>query len=179
MIAPRSQETVKIEHCKDLKKAIESACRMLSIREHSKKQLVLKLLKKGFSQDVIEPCLQYVISENWLCEKRFCNSYIRSKANKGLGALRITQELKQQNIDQTVIDTEFKNEAVDWQALCKKHLLKKIRIISSTKSYSMNSPVTDIGKKDENFRLKLENFLRYRGFSNEEIQIAMNQSFAN
>ncbi len=82
----------------EFKKAISSGCRMLAIREHSEKQIRLKLLKKGLGLQAVNHCLDYLNNENWLSETRFCNAFIRSKAAKGQGLIRIELELLQQNI---------------------------------------------------------------------------------
>jgi len=155
------------EHAEAIKKAISSACRMLAIREHSKKQIAEKLAKKGFASETIQTALVYLIDENWLSESRFCSSFIRSKSAKGHGLMRIETELRQQNISQDCIGQTLLEDPVDWQNVCEQALLKKIR------AYSMTDK--KLIKQDFNRRVKLEKFLRYRGFSAEEIKTAVNR----
>jgi len=165
-----SNEPVEVstseEQTEAIKKAISSACRMLAIREHSKKQIGEKLARKGFGSETIQTTLRYLIDENWLNENRFCSSFIRSKSAKGQGLLRIETELRQQNISQDCIRQTLIEEPVDWQNICEQTLLKKIRAYSVTDK--------NLIKEDFAQRVKLEKFLKYRGFSAEEIKTAFN-----
>ncbi len=158
----------------EVKKAIESGCRMLAIREHSEKQIRLKLAQKGFDLQAIKSTVDYLMTENWLSETRFCNAYIRSKASKGQGLVRIRAELQHQEIQQVVIDQELKEEDIDWQGVCEDVLIKKLKsTLGSRFELKQIDEPFEINKKKVKQKLKLENFLRYRGFSGEEIKIAM------
>ena len=115
----------------ELQKTIASGCRMLAIREHSENQIRTKLLKKGFSKSAVNRCIDYLLEHDWLSESRFCNVFIRSKANKGQGLQRIVAELKLQQISQSTIKQELATEKIDWQSICDRTFLKKISIFSS------------------------------------------------
>ena len=169
----------------EIKKAISSGCRMLAIREHSVKQISIKLGKKGFTQRAVLRSIEYFIDENWLSESRFCNSYIRSKASKGLGLKRIERELAQHGIAQSMIVDEINKENIDWQRICNETLLKKQRYSSSR--LNIGSQLENdfdgskkVSREDKHQislkeKIKLEKFLIYRGFSNEQIRTAINQ----
>ena len=94
----------------EVQKAINSGCRMLVVREHSEKQIRLKLIQKGFGLESVDRCVDYLVSENWLSESRFCNAFIRSKAGKGQGLVRIEFELQQQGIQQSIIELQLAQE---------------------------------------------------------------------
>ena len=115
------------ESAEKVKKAISSGCRMLAIREHSERQIRIKLIKKGFEREAINHCVDYLHNENWLSETRFCNGFIRARTGKGQGLNRIESELQGQNIDQTIIDRQLELEDIDWQQVCESALLKKMR----------------------------------------------------
>jgi len=163
------------ETSEELQKAIASGCRMLAIREHSEKQIRTKLQKKGFSKPIINLCVEYLLEHDWLSESRFCNAFIRSRANKGQGLQRIVAELSQQQIAQSIITQELTIEDIDWQSICETTLLKKLSVFppsdkegsDRTKQYLTSVTIKKLKK--------LENFLRYRGFSNEEIKFATKQ----
>jgi len=165
-----NQETVDSLLAEEIKKAISSSCRMLAIREHSKKQIHDKLTLKGFSLPAIKSTLCYLVDENWLCEERFCEAFIRSKSNKGQGLLRIEAELRQQNICQSLIDKALSEELIDWQKICEQTLLKKIRVLGWARLGSV--------RQDFKERVKLEKFLNYRGFFPNEIKIAIDRHLA-
>jgi len=154
----------------EIKEATGSACRMLAIREHSKKQIHDKLLKKGFTIPTIEYTLVYLVDENWLCESRFCSSYIRSKSSKGQGLMKIEMELRQQNISLLIIRAALIEESINWQKICERTLLKKMTAFEP----SENVPA----EQKFNQRVKLEKFLSYRGFSSDEIKLAINRCFS-
>lgn len=171
------------ETCKKVKKAISSGCRMLAIREHSEQQIRIKLIKKGFERETINQCVDYLYNQNWLSETRFCNGFIRSRAEKGQGLIRIESELQAQNIQRTTIDQQLELEDIDWQQACERALLKKVRplldcfdetVLDINNGYDGLVRTKSIVMTGKN-KIKLENFLRYRGFSLEEIKIATNK----
>ncbi len=159
----------------EYQKALSSACRMLAIREHSEKQIRQKLSAKGFSSQILDPCINYLIKENWLSESRFCAQYIASKADKGQGEFRIVSELKKLGLDQMLIDKALDDEAIDWQECCERALAKKLGSSGiREKEVAMSEITTELSHPlPLNKRIKIEKFLRYRGFSNQQIQIAI------
>jgi len=171
----------------EIKDAIHSGCRMLAIREHSRQQIRLKLIKKGFKKEAINRSIEYLIDENWLSETRFCNSFIRSKASKGQGLIRIESELLNLGICQSMIEQQLELEYISWQQICERVLLKKIRLSSNLFGTTLLELVhssdgknqTKLVTKSKKQKAKLENFLRYRGFSTEEIKIATKKYISN
>jgi len=159
----------------ELQKAIASGCRMLAIREHSKKQIRAKLLKKGFSKTLINLCIDYLIEHDWLSESRFCNAFIRSRVNKGQGLQRVVAELSQQQIAQSTIKQQLAIEEIDWQSVCETALLKKISVFSVDDKKNLEGKSQYLVSVDMKEFKKLESFLRYRGFSNEEIRFTTKQ----
>ena len=63
---------------KDLNKCIDQALRYLSIREHNKRELMLKLHEKGFDSDIIIRTLDLLESDGSLSEQRYIEAYVRS-----------------------------------------------------------------------------------------------------
>ncbi|MDQ7048497.1 MAG: regulatory protein RecX [Enterobacterales bacterium] len=169
----------------EFQQALSSACRMLAIREHSERQIRQKLSKKGFSTEVLDPCINYLIEENWLCEKRFCHLYIRSKAAKGQGEIRIVNELQKQGLDKLTIDQGLHEELIDWQNICDQTLEKKLRLVPDYQPI-LESCVADDQRHmllNKNWplkqRIKLERFLRYRGFSEQQIKLSIKNYLSN
>jgi len=154
-------------------KAISSAMRMLAIREHSKKQLSQKLLQKGFEGEIVSSCIDYLLENDWLSDIRFCNVFIRSKADKGLGLQRILSELAQQNISQSIVEQQLAIESIDWQLVCNRVLTKKL-FTSAKQSEDMSDESKRVKLNIKQYK-KIENFLRYRGFSIEEIKSSTKQ----
>ena len=72
--------------------ALDKALSLLSVREHTEKEIREKLRKKGFSYDEIDEAVSKLIADGLLSEKRFAESYIRSRFRKmpeGRGLLRM------------------------------------------------------------------------------------------
>ena len=173
-----TQAKLNTQQCNDLNKAISSSCRILTIREHSEKQLRLKLEKRAFEKTTISACIRFLKEENWLSEERFCNAFIRSRVEKGQGLQRILYELEQQDISRDIIQKQLDVEAIDWQSVCERVLRKKILTNSSAaQEFSHNEHgqiKMSYGSKSKE-KIKIEKFLSYRGFSFDEIKRAFGQ----
>ena len=57
---------------------IEQALRFLSIREHNKRELSLKLKKKGYDDSLIEKTVEFLTDSGDLDEGRYIESFVRS-----------------------------------------------------------------------------------------------------
>ncbi len=144
---------------KIINKGIAYSTRLLASREYSKIGLTKKLFEKGYSKTQANEVLDYLLENNWQSDERFCESFIRSKINKGCGEQRIRFELAQHNLSQHLIDKAFEMQSEDWQALCDKVCEKKARSIDWTEALKAKQ--------------KIERFLKYRGFSGSQIQKAI------
>jgi regulatory protein len=141
---------------KRVNKAISYACRVLGMREYSEKSLRLKLKQKSYESIEIEKAIEFLLENNWLSDQRFCEVFIRSKINKGQGLSRIQYELNQKGITQSLIDQSLLKQDINWQKICNEVTIRKV-----------NSVLLENNMKD---RQRLERFLRYRGFSGEQIR---------
>ena len=157
----------------EVKKTINTACRMLAIREHSTKQLQLKLKSKGYSSKAISESIDYLQAESWQSDERFCEAFIRSRVAKGQGLTRIEHELRQQAISSKIIAHCLAEERVDWLELCKRTASKKLQTFTSFEQFSDENELSE--DRFLQNRIKLERFLRYRGFALDDIRITINQ----
>jgi regulatory protein len=139
---------------------IRNEClRLLTGREHSRKELSQKLTVKGFSQEIIDPILDQLAEESWQSDARYAESYARSRILKGYGPLFIIYELRQNGIDPGNIpsfDLEALAESVagGWLALLRQVYSKKYG----------DSPMPN-----RNEWAKRSRFLQQRGFTNAMI----------
>lgn len=62
--------------------AYNKALKLLSMREHSIKELERKLIDKGYDKDDVNQAISKLLEKNWLSDKRFAESYIRSRLKK-------------------------------------------------------------------------------------------------
>lgn len=146
---------------KRVNKAISYACRVLGMREYSEKMLRQKISAKGYNIDETDQVIEFLLENNWLSDWRFCECFVRSKVARGQGLLRIRFELADKGISILILESVLAELSICWQDACDNVTIKKM-----TSSSLQNTP------KD---RLKLERFLRYRGFSGEQIRKSVNK----
>ena len=137
-----------------------AALRLLTRREHSSQELKQKLLHKGFDLNLVESLLDDLRREGSLNDKRFAESYTRSRKGRGYGPLRIKQELRQRGTSDDIIESVVIENDEQWYELARNVRQKK---------YTMSFP--------ENLKekLKQQQFLQYRGFSQQHIKFAFTE----
>lgn len=137
-------------------KALDSAVRLLSRREHGAIELVNKLEKKGFSRLEAEEALDTCQKLGLQDELRFIESYTRSRIHQGYGSSKITQELKIRGVENELIQRELKQEQGNWFKYALDVWQKKSK-----------------GKEHLTYteRQKLQSFLLYRGFTMDVITL--------
>lgn len=152
------------EQC--IKKGIAYACGLLGAREYSVGGITKKLFAKGYCQQRIDCIVTFLLENRWLCERRFCESFIRSRANKGQGLSRINDELVQQSVSRALVAEVVNSLSIDWQRVCDMATEKKI----------LTASLVPACRKE---RQKLERFLIYRGFSRSEVCHSIEKYLSN
>lgn len=127
---------------------------ILSRREHSTKELVIKLEKKFTSNSDILLTVSKLKKNNLLNDIRFTESYVAARKRKGFGPKKIEFELISKGIKDSDINYVL-SEETGWCELAKKAFNKKFK----------NGPSNEINQK-----LKQKNFLKNRGFTFQEIE---------
>lgn len=86
------ENKIKTYTLNEAKKALENYC---IYQDRCHKEVEEKLSKMRLIPEIIEEIIMHLISENYLNETRFAQSYARGKFRiKKWGKIRITQELK-------------------------------------------------------------------------------------
>ena len=67
---------------------------LLSRREHSRKELYLKLTKRFESKEDINLNLDRLEEKNLLSDSRFAEEYVQARRKKGFGPIKISAELE-------------------------------------------------------------------------------------
>ncbi len=145
---------------RQLAKLRQHAILLLARREHARFELTNKLLVKGYESPQIDQILSQLEAENLLSDKRFAECYIRSRASKGYGPHRIGMELRERRVDEQVVN-ELLYHNWDWYEQAVDVRRKRFGV----------DPVTDL-----KVRAKQQRFLQYRGFSMEQISVAMRRN---
>jgi len=137
----------------------------LSRREHSYQELIKKLRKKDFNLSLVNIELEKLIEDGLLSDKRFTESFIRSRKNQGKGPLRIRSELSIRGVASQLIDEGIQEvEQEEWTQLAVEVLEKKLG----------NDSELDYHKQ-----LKLMRFLSTRGFNKQQVKSAINCCLEN
>lgn len=143
---------------RDSAKARKKAMDYLARREHGRHELVQKLIAAGFDSETAGETVSKLAGEGLQDDRRFVESYVRSRINQGKGPLRIRQELGERDVGDDMIDEALEDAAEDWFALA-------IRV--RQKKFGPELP-GEFREKARQMR-----FLQYRGFDSAQIQTAV------
>jgi regulatory protein len=139
-------------------KDIKNVClRLLARREHSKKELLQKLVVKGFNKILAANVINELAQEGWQDDVRYAENYARSRILKGYGPIRITYELQQNGVDMNTDSVSLNLEAIV-QATTAGSWIGLLEEIYNKKFGSGKKP-------DMNERAFQSRFLFQRGFS--------------
>ncbi|MGH8584114.1 MAG: regulatory protein RecX [Gammaproteobacteria bacterium] len=131
------------------------ALALLARREHSREELRRKLTHGGHADTVVDEVLSQLANDHLQSERRFAEEYLRVRAARGYGPVRIGAELRQRGIDDATIADALAAVAQDWPA----RLAEARR-----KRFGGALP------GDARERLRQCRFLEYRGFTPVQIR---------
>ncbi len=89
---------------------------MLARREHSRAELVQKLLAVGAEEAQLYELFERLTASQLQSDERFCEAFVRSRLLKGQGPLSISQELKQRGVAGELIRVYVQESDIDWLA---------------------------------------------------------------
>lgn len=145
----------------DLENIKNSISRYLSMREHSKQELVDKLLKKNYEKTLVIQCIEEFSEKDLQSDYRYAESFVRSKFNDHKGENFIRSSLRNKGISSLLIDKIMLDyDQEDW--------LQKAILALEKKVFKSNL--------DKSVQIKKQNaFLNSRGFTFKVIDKAINQ----
>lgn len=127
---------------------------LLSRREHSRKELYLKLVKRFESKEDINSALDKLEENNLLSDSRFAEEYVQARRRKGFGPIKITVELEKRGVEELLISNQI-NRFDDWDSLAELSFKKRF---------------PDGASKDFKQLQKQKNFLTNKGFTFHQIE---------
>jgi regulatory protein len=140
-------------------KSVEiAAVRLLARREHSTAELRRKLVAKGHSEPAVGAVVEKLSGKRLVSDQRFVASFVQQHARRGQGPVRIRAELRQQGIEEALIEDELAAAGVDWGQLASEVRLRKFGA-----TWPRGMPE----------RAKQARFLQYRGFGADQIRTAL------
>ncbi|GAA4652331.1 recombination regulator RecX [Kistimonas scapharcae] len=131
-----------------------AAMDLLSRREHSRKELWQKLRSRAETPEMLEVVLGALEADRLLSDERFAESFVRNRVSRGLGPVRIKQELLQKGIAADLVSIQLEAFDEDWQQQAREVNVKKFG----------TAPVKDPKEKAKRVR-----YLQYRGFNIDTI----------
>jgi regulatory protein len=135
-------------------KANDQALRFLTYRQRSKKEIIDKLKKNGFSENIIENTLLYLKEYNLINDLEFAESFAKDKINlNGFGPKRIKYDLYKKGISNDIIQKVLEEDKDDEYSRALELGKKKLT------SYKNDD-------KNAKYR-KLGGFLQRKGYSYE------------
>ena len=130
------------------------AVRLLSRREHSALEIRNKLAKREFDDNEITQAVTELIQGGWLSDERFTEAYVRMRLLKGYGPIRISIELNERGVKESIVEMYLHAHDDVWFQSLKQQYKKKYK----------SKAIEDYSDKAKRIR-----FLHYRGFSLDAI----------
>lgn len=138
--------------------ARDTAMGLLARREHAQAEIKRKLRDRGYGSELTLEVVDDLTQRRLLSDERFAEMFIRSRAERGQGPVRLRAELRQLQIPVEQIDRLLVAAAVDWTELARSVRLRKFG----------KQPASSLGERAKQVR-----FLQYRGFTAAQIRAAL------
>ncbi|MGD8522341.1 MAG: regulatory protein RecX [Desulfobacterales bacterium] len=137
----------------DYQKAMNTAVRLLTRRDHTSFEILQKLEQRGFGGRIIERVLAECRRLDYIDDERTARIYIGQLARRGFGFRRIRLELRKKGLtgERFEIILNERRAEIDEREIARKVMLKKMKSFES---------VVDLQKR----RDKIYRFLYSRGF---------------
>jgi len=100
----------------DKPSAYQKALGLLARREHSRRELRLKLKQKGYQGEEAGEALDRLGEQNYQDDDRFAEVLVRSRVSQGYGPMRVRAELKSHGLSDARIRAVLEEAKVDWEA---------------------------------------------------------------
>jgi regulatory protein len=146
---------VKDEHISNsgYQKAMNTALRLLTRRDHTSFEIFQKLGQRGFSRGVIDRVVTECRRLHYIDDERTAGIYIGQLARRGFGFRRIRLELRKKGLtgERFEIILDQRRTEIDEHEMAHNVMLKKVKSLKS---------VEDRSKRKE----KMYRFLYSRGF---------------
>lgn len=142
------------------KELFSAAVDLLSRRDYSRRELWRKLSPKAASAEDLESVLSELSERHWQSDERFGASYLRSRSSRGVGPVRLRQELQQKGLDSELTSELMETCPNDW---------------FETAFAAARKKRSTLADDDPKLSEKLYRFLAYRGFTGDVIRKVIEQ----
>lgn len=108
------------------RRAFNKALDILAQREHCRREVITKLMQRGYSREVAEEAADRLSEYGYLDDERFARLYVKElKEKKKYGKARIKQELFRKGIDRDIADAVLSQTEENSEDEIKELLRKK------------------------------------------------------
>ena len=158
-LANRKKSEQQAEAISDYRRLRFAAMDLLSRREHSRIELKRKLEQRFPASDpLLVQVLDELAEQKLQSDERFTEAFVRFRAMKGQGPLKIAAELRQRGISDSLCNRHLGSEGRDWF---------EAALLVSQKRFG------GLQYRDARERAKRQRFLQQRGFSADQIHYAL------
>ena len=132
---------------------------LLARREHGVKELSRKLINKGFDPGLVDEAIEGLVRDNLVSDRRFCESMVHSRFNRGHGPVKVRYELRSKGVADQIIEGVMDELAPDWQQVLV-NLIKKKYETNVERLYIPTGPGYEKSKENytslvKNIKIKL------------------------
>ncbi|MEA1995427.1 MAG: regulatory protein RecX [Campylobacterota bacterium] len=135
----------------------KDALKMLERKDYTERKLRDKLIKKEFSQLVIDDAMRWLKQKKFIDDRRFAENLVFFKQKKGYGKRRIIRDLFLRGVDEDIAQNAVGVIDFNEQVEKAKEILQKKEKMVKTKQKAL-------------LRKKLLQYLLQRGFEWEVVQ---------
>jgi regulatory protein len=93
---------------------LEQAMRWLARREYSVHELGERLRGKGYPDAEVSEVLEDLKSRGLVSDRRFAESLVRSRIERGYGPLKIAHELRAKGVDDVLVQEMLEQDEEQW-----------------------------------------------------------------
>ena len=123
--------------------------------------------------ETIDAAIDKLTQEGLQSDARLAESYLRARAGKGHGPVKIRMELRGKGVDEDVVNHAFETCDINWLELARQVAHKKYGQLPGTDvpTNSADAPITNASMKEASMkeRARLGRFLQQRGFSFDHV----------
>ncbi|HEV2111711.1 MAG TPA: regulatory protein RecX [Gammaproteobacteria bacterium] len=146
------------EQARDPARVRAKALSLLARREHSAGELRRKLLERGYDSTAVEAVLSSLEQQKLLSDGRFVEEFVAARVRRGSGPMKIREELRGKGVDAALVDQAVAAHQESWAAGA---------AAARRKRFGAALP------KDMQERARQARFLQQRGFTMEDIRVAL------
>ena len=131
---------------------------LLARREHSRAELVRKLVRAGHGRAEAQDAVASLAERGLVSDRRFAETFIRSHVGRGNGPLRIRRDLEAHGVEASVFTELLDPDAPEWEAKARAVRVKRFGTLRPA---------------DAREAARQARFLASRGFTGRQVRHAL------